>query len=911
MLFLFSSISFALSMLDATNGVLGRSSFHISGNQETLDLEILQYRDVSFDQLTENDSKFFFQVKDVQSLMNQGEWEKAAEIWHVFMKKSELESLGFVEDGIFHFDREVIKSEDDVQRVLHNYSLQTWYIICLTRAGRHFEAKYQLHQWAESLGIPIEDSSKAFPHSFRKENSVQNWFEAMTKDQEDHQITSDTQEMIIWLLSEYRILLSWVEGENGEDRISLQHARQAERILDEYLVFQSKNKYVDFASLQELQKETKGDRAVQGSNQVKNPMDTIEIDMEEQEDHLQNNQLQKNQLQETIQKSLIQYSHTSSFYEDTLFAIDILEMRSLISLRRHKRASQVLEHRKNMSFLDLDDAWLWYELGIESLWKGDDEEGLIYLERAIHSKYSSPLHVQVLFMQLVERQNFSLALRFIVDGIRRFPNSNLLSMLLQEMENPDLQAFWEKSSRQPERKWVRAIWGVYLSGMMKEKREGIESTSYKKDQLYDVLRTSFLYQETSFMVMETYFEIAVELRQEDTFFSDMVKIIDIENSFNWKENKALWIDIITFYTPQKLQHVPLEEQQLFMNILLCIYEALLEYPNIDDLQEEQQLAEGISEYVVYFYRKKDMKKSMFWMNELLRWKGISKGGMLSIWCADLQKRKSICDSVQHVANSSKTNVSNQIFQHISRENISWLLYYGYLWNQIYREETSIEWLIEDGEIVPNLDVGFIKKSKNWSQQQINTQKRSDMKSDTNIGIKSKTIKNHKNVKDYGLAVRNHDLLQNTENRTQKIIFSKFDVIEFLEQYYLQLFAFLYEQENYNGEKEEAKMIILFFHNWSSIYENTEMYDDKSKFLKQIVLDLIRLRSLCVDFDTLSEMMDSSSSLEKKEIHCVSEQKDTNQTEFSLEERAYIAQLFSTEHIVSLEKWLYGEAKNTK
>ena len=44
MIFLLTSISFALSMLDVTNGVVGRSSFQISGSQERLDLEMLQYQ---------------------------------------------------------------------------------------------------------------------------------------------------------------------------------------------------------------------------------------------------------------------------------------------------------------------------------------------------------------------------------------------------------------------------------------------------------------------------------------------------------------------------------------------------------------------------------------------------------------------------------------------------------------------------------------------------------------------------------------------------------------------------------------------------------------------------------------------------------------------------------------------------
>ena len=35
-----------------------------------------------------------------------------------------------------------------------------------------------------------------------------------------------------------------------------------------------------------------------------------------------------------------------------------------------------------MSLKDLDDAWLWYEVGVESLWRGNQED-LIYLERVI------------------------------------------------------------------------------------------------------------------------------------------------------------------------------------------------------------------------------------------------------------------------------------------------------------------------------------------------------------------------------------------------------------------------------------------------------------------------------------------------------------------------------------------------
>ena len=102
----------------------------------------------------------------------------------------------------------------------------------------------------------------------------------------------------------------------------------------------------------------------------------VKIESKEEENKEEENKEEENKEEEEKQKSLTTYGEPESFYEDTLFAIDILEMRSWMSLRRHKRASQVLERRQNMPLLDLDDAWLWYELGVESLWKGDDEEGL-------------------------------------------------------------------------------------------------------------------------------------------------------------------------------------------------------------------------------------------------------------------------------------------------------------------------------------------------------------------------------------------------------------------------------------------------------------------------------------------------------------------------------------------------------
>ena len=39
---------------------------------------------------------------------------------------------------------------------------KTWYIICLTRANKHFEAQYQLNKWATSLGLHSSEEEDDF-----------------------------------------------------------------------------------------------------------------------------------------------------------------------------------------------------------------------------------------------------------------------------------------------------------------------------------------------------------------------------------------------------------------------------------------------------------------------------------------------------------------------------------------------------------------------------------------------------------------------------------------------------------------------------------------------------------------------------------------------------------------------------
>ena len=58
--------------------------------------------------------------------------------------------------------------------------------------------------------------------------------------QDDHHSKKIVREMIIWLLSEYQILLSWVEGEKVKIE-TLYNMRREQMILEDYLVFQSQN----------------------------------------------------------------------------------------------------------------------------------------------------------------------------------------------------------------------------------------------------------------------------------------------------------------------------------------------------------------------------------------------------------------------------------------------------------------------------------------------------------------------------------------------------------------------------------------------------------------------------------------------------------------------------------------------
>ena len=144
--------------------------------------------------------------------------------------------------------------------------LQTWYIICLTRANKHFEAQYQLNKWATSLGLHSSEEEEDFEQEAAKGYPI--WLDTKMQVSMENQLSvgdmknidvlleKKEQEAVIWLLSEYRILRSRVEGEQGKDRSSLQQARQASKILEGYALFQEKQDNVhldDTNVLQDIQ----------------------------------------------------------------------------------------------------------------------------------------------------------------------------------------------------------------------------------------------------------------------------------------------------------------------------------------------------------------------------------------------------------------------------------------------------------------------------------------------------------------------------------------------------------------------------------------------------------------------------------------------------------------------------------
>ena len=199
--------------------------------------------------------------------MNSGDWSNAADMWRIFMQKSAINNAWFFDSDKSLFYKCNKYKHRKIYNLFFIISLQTWYIICLTRANKHFEAQYQLNKWATSLGLHSSEEEEDFLNR-KQQKDIQIWLDAKMQVSMENQLSvgdmkntdvlleKKEQEAVIWLLSEYRILRSWVEGEQGKDRNSLQQARQASKILEGYALFQEKQDNVhldDTNVLQDIQ----------------------------------------------------------------------------------------------------------------------------------------------------------------------------------------------------------------------------------------------------------------------------------------------------------------------------------------------------------------------------------------------------------------------------------------------------------------------------------------------------------------------------------------------------------------------------------------------------------------------------------------------------------------------------------
>ena len=79
-------------------------------------------------------------------------------------------------------------------------------------------------------------------------------------------------------------------------------------------------------------------------------------------------------------------------------------------------------------------------------------------------------------------------------------------------------------------------------------------------------------------------------------------------------------------------------------------------------------------------------------------------------------------------------------------------------------------------------------------------------------------------------------------------------------------------------------------------------------LKQLVLEIIQTPSLCLDLDLLGTIMSSNDSgfQHQYDMKCLSTPNDIQQVQFSQEDRVYIEQMFSQEHALELETWIFGK-----
>jgi predicted Zn-dependent protease len=107
----------------------------------------------------------------------------------------------------------------------------------------------------------------------------------------------------------------------------------------------------------------------------------------------------------------------------------VLRLRALMMSGKIGKSLRV---RRRSIEAGVDDAWFWFELGLEDAWRREPEADA-HMRRAIRSEGAGPAHYRLLVAHLAEQGDSAAALEVGLEGLVRFSDSGTLGLALLEL----------------------------------------------------------------------------------------------------------------------------------------------------------------------------------------------------------------------------------------------------------------------------------------------------------------------------------------------------------------------------------------------------------------------------------------------------------------------------------------------
>jgi len=138
----------------------------------------------------------------------------------------------------------------------------------------------------------------------------------------------------------------------------------------------------------------------------------------------------------------------------------ILQLRALMMDGKTRKA---LRLRKRALESGIEDAWFWFELGLEDAWRREASAS-DYMRRATRADNAAPAHYQLLLAHLAATGEPAAALEAGLEGLRRFPEAGTLGLGVLEFSQygEGRRVLEGVVKRQPENAVAQVVLGTVL-----------------------------------------------------------------------------------------------------------------------------------------------------------------------------------------------------------------------------------------------------------------------------------------------------------------------------------------------------------------------------------------------------------------------------------------------------------------